>query len=342
MNMAQADHRLRPDSSPDPFNERAKRLYRDQVRILGGVFEFESSSRALQRLVHAAYSGLPPHRLPGRALRFQVRLQPAADNSANSAMAPPPTSFQGGAGLLTAVMDPANFAVACPASRSGLVAISNCMLRFPEQVRYELLEFVVFTLAHRGQGLVSLHAACVGWRRRGLLLMGESGAGKSVLALHCALQGLDFLTEDATFVAPGAMLATGVSNFLHVKVDSLQFLDDATIVSRIRKSPVIRRRSGVEKFEIDMRRFCGPPVRTPLTLAGVVFVSKSPAGKSALLRALNRRDFLARLESSQPYAANQPNWQEFMSRASALPALELRRGAHPAHGVEALRALLGR
>jgi hypothetical protein len=340
--MAQADHQLRPDSSPDPFNERPKRLYRDQVKLLGGVFEFESSSRTLLRLVDAAYAGLPQHRLPGRALRFDVRLQLTPDDATDFPIAPPPTFFQGGAGLLTVVMNPANFAVACPASRSGLVAISGSMLRFPHQVRYELLEFVVFTLAHRGQGLVSLHAACVGWRRRGLLLMGESGAGKSVLALHCALQGLDFLTEDATFVAPAAMLATGVSNFLHVKADSLRFLDDATIVSRIHKSPVIRRRSGVEKFEIDMRRFCGPPVRSPLALAGIVFVSKAPASKGPSLRPVSRRDLLARLESSQPYAANQPNWKKFVSQASALPALELRRGAHPADGVDALRGLLHR
>src|SRR5512134_541193 len=328
MNMAQADHRLRPDSSPDPFNERPKRLYHDRVRLLGGVFEFESSSRALLRLVDAAYAGLPQHRLPGGALRFLIRLQLSQDDATDSAIAPAPTLFQGGAGLLTVIMNAANFAVACPAARSGLVAISHSMLRFPHQVRYELLEFVVFTLAHRGQGLVSLHAACVGWRRRGLLLMGESGAGKSVLALHCALQGLDFLTEDATFVAPAAMLATGVSNFVHVKEDSLHFLDDPTIVSRIRKSPVIRRRSGVEKFEIDMRRLHRPPVRTPLTLAGVVFVAKAPAGKGPLLRTLDRREFLTRLESGQPYAANQPHWKTFVSQASALPALELRRGPH--------------
>jgi hypothetical protein len=340
--MTQADFRLRPDSSPDPFNEHAKRIYRDEIRLLGGVFEFESSSRALLRLVDAAYSGLPPHRLPGGALRFRVRLQLTADVADDSTIAPPPTLFQGGAGLLTAVMDPANFAVACPATRSGLVAISRSMLRFPDQVRYELLEFVVFTLAHRGQGLVSLHAACVGSRRRGLLLMGESGAGKSVLALHCALQGLEFLTEDATFVAPAAMQATGVSNFLHVKADSLRFLDDATIVSRIRRSPVIRRRSGVEKFEIDMRRLRRPPAQSPLKLAGIVFVSRTSAGKGPLLRPVNRREFRARLESSQPYAANQPNWKTFVSQASALPALELRRGAHPTDGVDALRALLRR
>ena len=339
--MAQADQRLRPESSPDPFGERPSRLYHDQARLLGGLFEFESSSRALLRLVKAAYAGLPRHRLPGRAPRFRIRLQLGRDDATDPSAMPPATLLQGGAGLLTVVMNAANFAVVCPAARAGLVAISRSMLRFPQQVRYELLEFAVFALAHRGQRLVSLHAACVGWRRRGLLLIGESGAGKSVLSLHCALHGLDFLTEDATFVEPEAMLATGVSNFLHVKADSLHFLDDAATLSRIRRSPVIRRRSGVEKFEIDMRRFCRPPAQTPLTLGGVVFMSKAPAGGGSLLRTVQRREFLTRLESSQAYAATQPNWKAFVTRLSTLPALELRRGVHPRDGVDALRGLLG-
>jgi len=292
------------------------------------------------RLVDDAYGGLPVHRLPGGTPRFKIRLQPTAGDAAHSASEPPPTQLQGGAGLLTVVMDAANFAVISPAERTGLVAISTPMLRFSRQVRYELLEFAVFALAHRGQGLVSLHAACVGWKQRGLLLIGESGAGKSVLSLHCALRGLDFLTEDATFVVPETMLATGVSNFLHVKADSLRFLHDAAMVSRIQQSPVIRRRSGVEKFELDMRRLPRPPARKPLALSGIVFVSRARAGTGPMLRTVGRRDLIDRLESSQAYAANQPNWKTFLKAASTLPALELRRGRHPVEGVDALRGLL--
>jgi hypothetical protein len=340
--MAQRNHKLRPDSSPDPFGERPERLCRDHVQLLGGRFEFESASRALLRLVAAAYAGLPRHSLPGQASRFRIRLQLTPGDGIEPRSAPPPTLFQGGAGLLAVVMDAANFAVVCPGDHAGLVAISRSMLRFQEQVRYELLEFAVFALAHRSQELVSLHAACVGWQQRGLLLIGESGAGKSVLALHCALRGLDLLTEDATFVVPGSLLATGISNFLHIKADSLRFLDEAAMVARIRKSPVIRRRSGVEKFEIDVRRLHLPLARTPLTLAGIVFVSSTPAAKGRLLTPVKRRDVLARLESSQAYAASQPHWKRFVMRLSTLPAMELRRGRHPVDAVDALRVLLTR
>jgi hypothetical protein len=313
-------------------------MHSARAYVLGGSFEFESPSRALLRLVDDAYAGLPRHRLAGSTPRFKIRLQLTRGDDEGAASGPPPTRYHGGAGLLSVVMDPANFAVICPAERSGLVAISRASLRrFPRLVRYELLEFAVFALAHRGLGLVSLHAACVGWKRRGLLLIGASGAGKSTLSLHCAHHGLDFLTEDATFVDTATMLATGVSNFLHLKADALHFLDDDELTRRLGKSPTIRRRSGVEKLEIDMRRFGRPPAPRPLAVSAIVFLSKTSAGKGPLLRPVRRRELLERLESSQAYAASQRNWKPFLQRASSLPALELRRARHPVDGVDALR-----
>jgi len=67
------------------------------------------------------------------------------------------------------------------------------------------------------------------------------------------MHGLDFLAEDSVLVRPDGLLATGVANFLHVRPDSLRFLEDAGNLADIRRSCVIRRRSGVEKFEIDLR-----------------------------------------------------------------------------------------
>ncbi len=97
-------------------------------------------------------------------------------------------------------------------------------MRFPYHIRYELIEFAVFTLAARVQRLVSLHAACVGTGGKGVLLMGPSGAGKSTVALQCLLNGFDFLSEDSVFVAPRSMKATGIANFLHTRADSLRWL----------------------------------------------------------------------------------------------------------------------
>ena len=216
------------------------------------------------------------------------------------------------------------------------------MMRFPYHARYELIEFAVFTLAARAQQLVSLHAACVGRGGRGLLLMGPSGAGKSTLALLSLLQGFDFVSEDSVFVAPDTLLATGVANFLHVRADSLRWIERARDAAAIRASPVIRRRSGVRKFEVDLRRGAYRLAASPLKIGAVVFLSAQKAGGWSAAATAGQIDYAARLTDAQAYAANQPQWPAFRKRVSRLDAFELRRGAHPLEAVDALRSLVER
>jgi hypothetical protein len=170
--------------------------------------------------------------------------------------------------------------------------------------------------------------------------MGASGSGKSTVALQCLLQGFEFVSEDSTLVAPDTMLATGVANFLHVRSDSLRWTAQARDVAAIRGSPVITRRSGVKKFEIDLRLLGHRLATSPLKLASVVFLSAKSAVRGRILNPLSRRELLARLTATQVYAAKQPHWPVFCQKAARLGAFELRRGRHPLEGVEALRELL--
>jgi hypothetical protein len=246
-----------------------------------------------------------------------------------------------GGGLLGGAPATSNFVVMAPGDRSALVAVSPPMLRFPYHSRYELVEFAVFTLAARAQALVPLHAACVGRGGRGLLLIGPSGAGKSTVALHCLLDGFDFLSEDSVFVSPATLLATGVPNFVHIRADSLRWLGRSREAAAIRRSPVIRRRSGVRKFELDLRREGFRLAKSPLKIVGVVLLSPQTAGAGPLLRSLSRSALLANFADTQAYGAGQPQWREFRKNLSGVDAFELRRGGHPREAVRALRSVLG-
>jgi hypothetical protein len=333
---------LAPDLLADPFAERPRAIAREHFQLLGGRFQFESESPQLLRLVDSAYSGLPPHRLPTVAPRLRVRLRLNAPERPRPRRRsePPPLSMLSGAGYLGGATNSSNFVLFSPSERTALVVLSQHMLRFPHHTRYEYIEFAAFSLAARCQGLVALHAACIGRGGRGIILMGPSGSGKSTVTLHCLLQGFDMLSEDAVFVAPDTMLATGVANFLHVRSDALRWLGKTRSAAAIRKSPVIQRRSGVRKFEVDLRRGAYRLAASPLKIAAVVFLSAQSAGDGPLLGPLSKSDLLAKLAAAQAYAANQPKWAVFRKGVLALGAFELRRGSHPLEAVDALEALL--
>jgi hypothetical protein len=330
-----------PSTAADPFGERAACVPGLERTLLGGRFCFGSDSEALLRLAESAYGGLPQCHVPTAAeFRIELRLLPPC---AGGAHGPPPVRQLSGAGLLCGVMDGSNYAMLDPQGGRALVSASQDRLAdHAYHVRYELIEFAVFTLATRRIGLVPLHGACVGSNGRGVLLLGCSGAGKSTLALHSLLGGLEFLAEDAVFVQPDSLLAHGVPNYLHLCADAPARVADRAAREWLQRSPRIRRRSGVEKIEADLRRGPGRLAAAPMELAGAVLVSREHAGAGApLLRPLAPAEAIARLEADQPYASGQPGWHRFVRALVPRSVHELRRGEHPGASVDALRRLLG-
>jgi hypothetical protein len=314
-----------------------------RIQLLGGRFEFETDSARLLHIVRLAYARLPTHRLSTVAPRFHIKLvltPPERVRHAARRSEPPPVRALAAGGILCGAVAGAGFVTLNTQQRTALIVVPHELLRYVYHIRYELLEFAVYVLAARVQRLVPLHAACVGRGGRGILLVGASGSGKSTLVLQCLHAGLDFLAEDSVLVRPASLLATGVANFLHLRPDSLRFLDRTARSEVLRRSAAIWRRSGVRKLEVDLRGSRFRRAAAPQRIRALLFLSARRAGTGPLLVPLPRSAVLERLEASQRYAAHQPGWSTFQRRVSALPAYELRRGTHPRESAEALRELL--
>lgn len=310
-------------------------------RVLGGLFRFESNSRDLVGLVEAAYGRLPPQALPGVAAEFRVGMRLLPRRASPWVAEPPAPRIRQQGNRFRAGIDASNYVVIDPGSRCARIVASEDMLQHAYHLRCGLIEFAVFILATRAIGLVPLHGACVGRNGRGVLLLGGSGSGKSTLALHGLLQGLELLAEDAVFVHPADLLATGVPNYLHLKGDALDFVADDAVRRWVAHSPVIRRRSGVRKFEVDLRQEYGRPATRPLSLVGTVFVSAQPADSpDTLLTPLDAREAGLLLDADQPNASRQPGWQPFKRKILDRGIHQLRRGRHPRDSIDALRRLL--
>jgi energy-coupling factor transporter ATP-binding protein EcfA2 len=328
------------EPSADPFGDGVAVRHRERHRLLGAELAFASDHPDLARLVRAAFAGLSGRRVAGSTPRLRVRLKLTADSQPPWHREPPPMRYFAGEGFVGGAIDASNLALVHPAAGEALVCVSPRLLRDAYYARCELLEFAVYTLATRTLGLAPLHAACVGRGQRGVLIVGSSGAGKSTLALHAAASGLDFLSEDSTLVAPRTLRATGLAAFVHVRDDSLQFVASAALRRQIRQSPVIRRRSGVAKYEVDLRAGAFRLAPAPLSIGALVFLSRRTARPGALLKLVTPGQAIERLTREQLYAARQPTWGALTKNLRGVPAFELRRGRHPDEAVAAIRALL--
>ena len=335
-------HANRASPQRDPFQERARQFKSANVHALGAKIRVESNSERLLNLAQAAYARLPRHRLTGPVLPLRLRLlrRSVYRNAGALPAQPPDLEMFSGFGWVGAASEGSDSVVMSLRDRSALIMVSPRTARSAYHTRYELIEFAVFTLASRCQDLTPLHGACVGRAGRGVLLMGPSGSGKSTVTMMSLMNGLDFLAEDAVFVAPGTLLATGVPNYLHVRPDSLKWLS-ADERTSIRRSPVIRRRSGVRKFEIDLREGGYRLAPRPLQISAVVFLSRTRARSRSLLRPVSKQQLLSAAVHAQPYAAGLPQWPAFSRALSRVPGFDLQRGEHPAESVAAIRALLG-
>jgi hypothetical protein len=329
---------------PDPFRERERAAFCRHQRLLGAHFEFETDSSRLLRIVRQAFEGLPPHgRARPRDARFRLLLVETPDTRGTRGRhGLPPVRGFARAGLVCGAVGGAGFVALSPGQRSGMLVIDRQSLRDPYHIRYELLEFAVYVLAARGQGLVPLHAGCIGRRGRAVLLVGDSGCGKSTLVLQGVLAGLELVAEDSVLVDPRELLATGIASFVHLREDSVRFLTTSQRRRLFKKAAWIRRRSGVEKLEVDLRSADHRLAASPPHICAVVFLSGRAARDGELLLPLSSQEAVGRLTASQRYAAHQPGWSRFIGRVTRLPTYELRRGSHPGIAIDALSRLMRR
>ncbi len=330
------------DVLADPFGESALGSLRSRFYVLGMDLEVETRSPELLSIADAAYAGLPAHRF-GATAGGRIGLAWTSQSPRASGKEPTPLEFFSVAGGLCATGEGATFVNVTPASRSAVVAASPRYRQFPYHLRYELIELAGYLLAARTLGLVPLHAACVSYGGHAALLMGSSGSGKSTATLHCVADGFDFVAEDSVLVEPRSAQATGLANYLHLRADSVRHLEDEpSLREALRASPLIRRRSGVAKLEIDMRKGSFRLALRPPRIVAIVFLSTRSAAGGPLLLAQRKQATARRLRLEQPYAARQPGWADFVTRMQSMESFELRRGRHPREAAEALRALLGR
>jgi hypothetical protein len=250
---------------------------------------------------------------PPLELRFFV-------SEASPSRIPPPPVFRAQANLLTLVADANHYGCCDLAAGFGFAQVTATAVNHPDYLRYHFLESMAYSLLDT-RHLVAIHAACIGRRGHGILLAGESGAGKSSLAYACARRGWTYIADDASSVVLRKQGRTVVGN-----PRAFRFRPEVTALFPELKGAV-HARNGKPTIEVETRRLPHVKVAYEYTVDHIVFLNRytgdeglprlTPISARACLKRLFQNPWPSELAINQERDAA-------IERLLTAPAYELR------------------
>lgn len=101
--------------------------------------------------------------------------------------------------LLTVAFDEKSVVVADLGQGVARGMLAEMFLKMELHLRYYVLEAIALSMISTLRA-VALHGASIAWNGTGVLLCGESGAGKTTLAYACARSGWSYVSDDASYL----------------------------------------------------------------------------------------------------------------------------------------------
>jgi hypothetical protein len=173
-------------------------------------------------------------------LRFELGV---TEDKPTTADLPPAPVCRVRGNLLTTVADDRNFIVCDLKSGFAFGWVTRSAVESPLYLRYHFLETAVLAMLSMLRA-TALHAACVAPYGRGMLLCGDSGAGKSSLAFAGARSGWTYISDDSSYLPLGRhdRLVVGNSHQIRFRDSGVQLfpeLEGRSITPRVTGKPSI-------------------------------------------------------------------------------------------------------
>jgi hypothetical protein len=178
---------------------------------LGRALELSTNSPAVLRAAEESWSCFGREQ-NGAA---QVRLRVTVSND-DDGVPPPPAVYRAGFNLMAMVSDARNFALCDLEDGAAFAALGGEAVRDRDWLRYFFLDAMAFLLLD-SVWFTPVHGACVALDGCGVLLCGDSHAGKSSLAFACARRGWTFIADDASHIERGSNIAVGNRHLLRLR-----------------------------------------------------------------------------------------------------------------------------
>lgn len=191
---------------------------------------------------------------------------------------PPPPMVRGQNNLLVRVADSANFSVSDTRQGSAYCWLTPAVTANRAYLRYHFIEGMTWDVLD-SLYLASIHAACVRLEDCGVLLCGDSGAGKSSLAYACARKGWMFLSDDSTCLIRKSSRPVVVGNPYQIR-----FRDSAVeLFPELWDRQVTRRLNGKMSIEVPTESVPGIRTISECPVDYIVFLKRGEPGAPRLV-----------------------------------------------------------
>jgi len=269
-----------PDFSPqnpDPLKALQVFPYRQTFYPLGFPLELETTCQEVLDAANQSWgeqSPITPSHLVSTAPPLKLRL---GVTPSLSAPCPPTTVLRAHGHLLSIVADQENSAVCDLTDGQAFAWVNQSALANPAYLRYHFLEAIALCLLSATH-VTPLHGACISLRGRGILLCGQSGAGKSSLAYACARAAWTFTSDDASYLLWNHPHPTVRGN-----AHQFRFRPSArTLFPEIAGHSLTPRTQGKPSIEIPARTFPELILAPESPIHAIVFLHRRPKSEARL------------------------------------------------------------
>ncbi|HEV2401156.1 MAG TPA: aldolase [Candidatus Sulfotelmatobacter sp.] len=216
--------------------------------------------------------------------------------------------------ILCSIADAQNFSVCDVGTGYAFCWLSRHTVNNHAYFRYHFLEAAALSLVTT-KYLTPVHGACVAWKGKGILLCGDSGAGKSSLSFACARRGWTFLSDDATCLVRGRKGRIVVGNPEHIHFRESAF----EIFPELRHIPLRPRINGEIAVELATESCSEIKTAHEAEVDFVLFLNRQPSVLPSVLP-FSRATALANLSQILCYGEEKIRKEQKRSLANLVSA----------------------
>jgi hypothetical protein len=192
---------------------------------------------------------------------------------------PDTPQFRAHRGLYVGVAGPGNFCVNDVLNGFSFAWVTSAAVEHRSYLRYHFLESAAQChIANRHSA--PIHAGCVQLHGRGVLLCGESGAGKSSLSFACARAGWTLISDDASFLLHDSKGREVVGDCHRVRLRP----SAVELFPEVKGRPVMARAGGKPSIELMTAEMPGMSLAGSTEVDFVVFLNRQAGRRAEVLQ----------------------------------------------------------